>query len=98
METDAGLEVLKRPDPENAKALFDEAGRDFSKPIVALDPADNSIVHPLTVVTVQARRDIGLRGGRKLVDGWAVGHRPWRSCNWGCGRWCFQVRRWDRRP
>lgn len=71
METDAGLEALKGPDPEKAKALFEEAGWDFSKPIVVLDPADNSIVHPLTVVTVQAMRDIGLNVDVQAMD-WAT--------------------------
>jgi peptide/nickel transport system substrate-binding protein len=71
METDAGLESLKGPDPAKAKALFEEAGWDFSKPIVVLDPTDNSIAHPLTVVTVQAMRDIGLNVDVQAMD-WAT--------------------------
>lgn len=71
METDAGLDALKKPDPEKAKALFQEAGWDFAKPIVILDPTDESIVHPETVVTVQALRDIGLTVDVQAMD-WAT--------------------------
>ncbi len=71
METDAGLEALKGPDTEKAKALFKEAGWDFSKPIVILDPVDESIAHPATVVTVQAMRDIGLNVDVQAMD-WAT--------------------------
>jgi ABC-type transport system substrate-binding protein len=41
METDAGPDALKAPDPAKAKALLEEAGYDCSKPIVVLDPTDN---------------------------------------------------------
>lgn len=71
METDAGLDALKNPDPEKAKALFQEAGWDFSKPIVVLDPTDETIAHPETVVTVQAMRDIGLKVDVQAMD-WAT--------------------------
>lgn len=71
METDAGLDALKKPDPEKAKALFQEAGWDFAKPIVILDPTDESIVHPETVVTVQLLRDIGLNVDVQAMD-WAT--------------------------
>lgn len=71
METDAGLDALKAPDPEKAKALFKEAGWDFSKPIVILDPTDETIAHPSTVVTVQAMRDIGLTVDVQAMD-WAT--------------------------
>lgn len=71
METDAGLDALKAPDLQKAKALFEEAGWDFSKPIVILDPTDESIVHPETVVTVQALRDIGLNVDVQAMD-WAT--------------------------
>lgn len=71
METEAGLDALKAPDPQKAKALFEEAGWDFSKPIVILDPTDESIVHPETVVTVQALRDIGLNVDVQAMD-WAT--------------------------
>ncbi|MCW0000981.1 ABC transporter substrate-binding protein [Pararhizobium sp. YC-54] len=71
METDAGLDALKAPDPQKAKTLFEEAGWDFSKPIVILDPTDESIVHPETVVTVQALRDIGLTVDVQAMD-WAT--------------------------
>lgn len=71
METDAGLDALKRPDPEKAKALFREAGWDFSRPIVVLDPTDESIAHPETVVTVQALRSIGLTVDVQPMD-WAT--------------------------
>lgn len=68
METDAGLDALKNPDPEKAKQLFQEAGWDFSKPIVILDPTDDTIGHPATVVTVQAMRDIGLTVDVQSMD------------------------------
>lgn len=71
METEAGLDALKAPDPEKAKALFKEAGWDFSKPIVVLDPTDETIAHPATVVTVQAMRDIGLKVDVQAMD-WAT--------------------------
>jgi len=71
METDAGADALKNPDPEKAKALFKEAGWDFSKPIVVLDPTDETIAHPATVVTVQALRDIGLTVDVQAMD-WAT--------------------------
>lgn len=71
MQTDAGLEALKAPNPEKAKALFKEAGWDFSRPIVVLDPTDESIAHPETVVTVQAMRDIGLKVDVQAMD-WAT--------------------------
>lgn len=68
METHAGLEALEHPDPAKAKALFEEAGWDFSKPIVILDPTDDPIAHPATVVTVQAMRDIGLTVDVQAMD------------------------------
>jgi peptide/nickel transport system substrate-binding protein len=71
METDAGLEALKAPDPAKAKALFKEAGWDFAKPIVVLDPTDETTAHPATVVTVQAMRDIGLKVDVQAMD-WAT--------------------------
>jgi peptide/nickel transport system substrate-binding protein len=71
METSAGLDALKSPDPAKAKALFREAGWDFAKPIVVLDPTDESIAHPETVVTVQAMRDIGLTVDVQAMD-WAT--------------------------
>ncbi|MEO5324439.1 ABC transporter substrate-binding protein [Mesorhizobium sp. CC13] len=71
METEAGLDALKAPNPEKAKELFKEAGWDFSKPIVILDPTDESIAHPATVVTVQAMRDIGLNVDVQAMD-WAT--------------------------
>lgn len=71
METDAGLEALKAPDPAKAKALFKEAGWDFSKPIVVLDPTDETTAHPATVVAVQAMRDIGLTVDVQAMD-WAT--------------------------
>ncbi|MET0528317.1 MAG: ABC transporter substrate-binding protein [Microvirga sp.] len=71
METDVASEPLKRPNPEKAKALFKEAGWDFSKPIVVLDPTDENIAHPATVVTVQAMRDIGLTVDAQAMD-WAT--------------------------
>jgi len=71
METNAGLEVLESPDPDKAKSLFEEAGWDFSRPIVILDPTDESIVHPETVVTVQLLRDIGLNVDVQAMD-WAT--------------------------
>jgi peptide/nickel transport system substrate-binding protein len=70
METD-DIEALKHPDPEKAKALFKEAGWDFSKPIVVLDPTDETIAHPATVVTVQLMRDIGLNVDAQAMD-WAT--------------------------
>lgn len=71
METDAGLDALKVPDPTKAKALFEEAGWDFTKPIVVLDPTDETTAHPATVVTVQALRDIGLTVDVQAMD-WAT--------------------------
>ncbi len=71
MATDAGLDALKKPDPEKAKELFKEAGWDFAKPIVVLDPTDETIAHPETVVTVQAMRDIGLNIDVQAMD-WAT--------------------------
>jgi peptide/nickel transport system substrate-binding protein len=71
METDAGLDALKAPDPKKAKELFKESGWDFSKPIVVLDPTDETIAHPATVVTVQAMRDIGLTVDVQAMD-WAT--------------------------
>ncbi|AMS40058.1 ABC transporter substrate-binding protein [Aminobacter sp. MDW-2] len=71
METDAGLDALKAPNPEKAKELFKEAGWDFSRPIVILDPTDESVAHPATVVTVQAMRDIGLNVDVQAMD-WAT--------------------------
>lgn len=71
METDAGLDALKTPDPEKAKALLEEAGWDFSTPIVILDPTDEPVAHPATVVTVQAMRDIGLNVDVQAMD-WAT--------------------------
>lgn len=71
METNVGAESLMGPDPEKAKALFEEMGWDFSTPIVVLDPTDESIAHPETVVTVQAMRDIGLAVEVQSMD-WAT--------------------------
>lgn len=71
METEAGLDALKAPDPAKAKALFREAGWDFAKPIVVLDPTDETTAHPATVVTVQAMRDIGLTVDVQAMD-WAT--------------------------
>ena len=60
MENQAGSEPLLHPDAEKAKALFREAGWDFAQPIVLLDPVDEGIAHPATLVTAQAMRAIGL--------------------------------------
>lgn len=71
METTVGAESLMGPDPERAKALLKEMDWDFSTPIVVLDPTDESIAHPETVVTVQAMRDIGLTVDVQSMD-WAT--------------------------
>ncbi len=71
MENDVDAEPLQHPDPARAKALFQEAGWDFAKPIVVLDPVDEVFAHPMTLVTVQAMRSIGLAVDVQAID-WAT--------------------------
>jgi peptide/nickel transport system substrate-binding protein len=71
MANDVGSEPLRNPDPARARALFREAGWDFATPIVVLDPVDEAFAHPLTLVTVQAMRDIGLAVDAQAID-WAT--------------------------
>ncbi|WP_145145237.1 ABC transporter substrate-binding protein [Roseomonas gilardii] len=74
MENQAGSEPLLHPDAEKAKALFREAGWDFAQPIVLLDPVDEGIAHPATLVTAQAMRAIGLNVDVQAMD-WATALR-----------------------
>ncbi len=71
MENDVAAEPLKNPDPSRARALFQEAGWDFTRPIVVLDPVDETFAHPMTLVTAQAMRDIGLAVDVQAID-WAT--------------------------
>ncbi|UFN47276.1 ABC transporter substrate-binding protein [Roseomonas sp. OT10] len=74
MANEAGSEPLLHPNAEKAKALFREAGWDFAQPIVLLDPVDEGIAHPATLVTAQAMRAIGLNVDAQALD-WATALR-----------------------
>jgi peptide/nickel transport system substrate-binding protein len=71
MENDVDAEPLKSPDPARGRALFQEAGWTFATPIVVLDPVDEVFAHPMTLVTVQAMRAIGLTVDVQAID-WAT--------------------------
>jgi len=71
MENTEGSEPLQHPDREHAKQLFRESGWDFSKPIVILDPVDETISHPAALVTADALRSIGLTVDLQAID-WAT--------------------------
>lgn len=71
MENDVAAEPLRNPDPARARALLQEAGWNFAAPIVVLDPVDEVFAHPMTLVTVQAMRSIGLTVDVQTID-WAT--------------------------
>lgn len=71
MENTAGSEPLEKPNAERAKELFRESGWDFSKPIVVLDPVDETISHPAALITAEALRGIGLTVDLQAID-WAT--------------------------
>ncbi len=71
MANDSGSEPLQHPSAERARALFKESGWDFAKPIVILDPQDETISHPAALVTAQAMRNIGLNVDLQAMD-WAT--------------------------
>ena len=71
MENTAGSEPLAKPSADRARELFKESGWDFSKPIVVLDPVDETTSHPAALVTAQALRQIGLTVDLQAVD-WAT--------------------------
>jgi peptide/nickel transport system substrate-binding protein len=71
MENDVSAEPLRNPDPARARALFQEAGWNFATPIVVLDPVDEVFAHPMTLVTAQAMRSIGLTLDVQAID-WAT--------------------------
>lgn len=71
MSTKVGSEAIAGQDTEKARKLFEESGWDFSKPIVLLDPTDDSSIHAATLVTAQALRSIGLTVDVQAMD-WAT--------------------------
>lgn len=57
-ESDAGAEALMAFDLEKAKAMLAEAGASGA-PLVQLDPADNSTLHPAALMGAQTMRRMG---------------------------------------
>ena len=66
-ETKAGIDAISKPNKEKAKQLFKEAGYN-GQPIVILDPTDQPQIHPMTLVTAQRLREIGLNVDLQAMD------------------------------
>jgi peptide/nickel transport system substrate-binding protein len=66
-ESRVGGEALLGYDLDKAKALLKAAGYD-GKPIVVMDPADNSVLHPAALMTAQTLRRIGAVADTQAMD------------------------------
>jgi peptide/nickel transport system substrate-binding protein len=66
-ESDAGAESLLAFDVEKAKSAIEAAGYDGA-PVVLMDPADNSTLHPAALMVTQTLRRIGLNVQVEAMD------------------------------
>jgi peptide/nickel transport system substrate-binding protein len=66
-ESRLGAEPLAGFDPAKAKAMLTAAGYD-GKPLVVMDPADNTILHPAALVTAQTLRRMGATVDLQAMD------------------------------
>ncbi|QIE56740.1 ABC transporter substrate-binding protein [Pikeienuella piscinae] len=66
-ESHAGEEPVLGFDLDKAKALLEEAGYDGS-PVVLMDPADNSTLHPAALVGAQSLRRMGMEVEVQAMD------------------------------
>jgi peptide/nickel transport system substrate-binding protein len=66
-ESRLGAEALSGFDPAKAKAMLTGAGYD-GRPLVVMDPADNTILHPAALVTAQMLRRMGATVDLQAMD------------------------------
>src|SRR5262249_56636861 len=66
-ESRLGAEPLASFDPAKAKAMLAAAGYD-GRPLVVMDPADNTILHPAALVTAQTLRRMGATVDLQAID------------------------------
>jgi len=62
-----GGEALAATDPAKAKGMLSAAGYD-GRPIVVMDPADNSVLHPAALVLAQSLRRMGANVDVQAMD------------------------------
>lgn len=76
LETDAGAELLKKPDLERARQLFAEAGYKGEK-IVVMAPSDFPTINAASLTTAALLRKIGVNVDLQTMDwGTLVSRRP----------------------
>ena len=85
-ESHAGEEPILTLDVERAKTLLEEAGYDGS-PIILMDPADNSTLHPAALVAAQSLRRIGLTVEVQAMDWSTLTQRRASKDSVGEGGW-----------
>ena len=66
-ESRLGAEALAGFDPAKAKAMLTGSGYD-GRPLIVMDPADNSILHPAALVTAQTLRRMGATVDLQAMD------------------------------
>ena len=66
-ESRLGAEALAGFDPAKAKAMLTGSGYD-GRPLVVMDPADNTILHPAALVTAQMLRRMGATVDLQAMD------------------------------
>jgi peptide/nickel transport system substrate-binding protein len=67
LATEAGAEMLKKPDLNRARQLVKESGYD-GRPVVVLDPTDISLTHGAALVTRELMTQIGFNVDLQAMD------------------------------